>query len=242
MKHILYICLIALLVSCSKQEAKSDSQSDKKDIELIADYSNVPLVKDGENIDISDNSGIINDSIISLKTILKELEQSIKNDPASEFNGKIYTNFRQLPDSVALKVIKNEAYTYPLHKLHISKNGWEGEIKLIFDSDKLSYRAHGGEVLYYEFARKIVVNLKNTLSNKSYNFEITRENVKLAENEEYNMFDLFNFYIKCIDPNQLVISTVITFPDSDVGDLIYATCTKSGEITINNHPIVLDEE
>lgn len=123
-----------------------------------------------------------------------------------------------------------------LQSLNIKSPNWIGNVQQYIDSGKLSYE-ETPETVYYEIAKKLVIDIKNLETQKRIYKEISRNCVRKSSGESFAMFNLYGWEVIDISANHIVISQLITKLDSDVGDELIITLTKDGEVLISNKDI-----
>lgn len=185
---------------------------------------------------VTEDIGNLHKDTIPKEIILTELRHSMQIDPIEEADGKICTNLRLLPDNIEQAIIHENR---PMQLINIESRNWAGEIREALDSDKLSYQINA-DTVYYELARKLVINLRNRSTGVSIKKEIRRNDVRLAKGETFGMFNLYGWDISKLSEDSVIINQVITKLDSDVGDDLHITLTKEGKIDIHNISVKMD--
>ena len=139
-----------------------------------------------------------------------------------------YKTLSEMPLATMQKV-KQEADSS--FTIKVNKHGWIGVIKYVDDGEKLAYRSHS-DTTYHYLCKKIVIRFKNTHFGKTNQKTYTREAVRLMPDEKYEDFALYGCHLTELTEEKVVISFVITHPDTDVGDIIEVIMDKNGIKTV----------
>lgn len=236
-KNIFSVCIslsLVIFVGCRQEirfshgndntEEKATKKHETINIQSIIDSTGIPY------FNLANTNDFQLDTIPASK-LLDEINYAIQHDKIATLNDTIYTNLRQMPKALRQRLL-NTVESQQVAK--ISTPEWNGEIRKMYDSDKLSYEI-GVDTVYYELTTKLVINVTNNITGKNVKKEITRENVRKMSDEKYEMFNLYGWSILNITSEKIEIEQTITKLDSDVGDDVLIAITQNSDMLLSNH-------
>lgn len=227
----IYILTVVSVFGCGRAKTNSQCRETENDtIDVTTKFDIHP------NFEEKCQDSVVRADSIASDILYAELEQAMRYETDEQYDGKIYTRMRQMPETMRRELMQSDGRR---EQVIIKTPDWNGIIREGYDSDKVSHQKVSDTLIYYEIARRLLIDVTSRLTGKNIKAEITREYVKKGSCERYEQFNLYGWTVTNIETDKIEIDLGITKLDSDVGDDIQIILTKEGKVLTSNRPIYL---